>query len=139
MYTKTIFKAVAVTGTNAYVSKVCELPEGMGATFSLSSTATGTLKMQVNDLPDTDYRAAVSAAAGATQELKEAANTTGWVDADMRMGGHNPHVAAATFSMNGATTANVLALNFPPGQARVRFIYTNATNSGVLTSSANQG
>jgi hypothetical protein len=140
MDARSVFKATAVTGTNTYRSKVTELGGGKGYSFTvqLTSTATGTLSVWINNLEKVDYEAAVAAAAGSTRVDKEAANTTGWRQMDLRCGGRNPHMAAATQAMDGAGATATQVVSFPEGPARVRLQYVNATNSGALNAERNE-
>jgi hypothetical protein len=119
-----IYDATAVSSTTTYKSLI-SIPEERRTSYQISATGTltGTLSLEINTLPERDYRAAVVAAGS------EAANTTGWVAQDLRMGGENPHVTTATHAVSGAGN---LVLYYPPGAYRQRFSYTNATNTGTL-------
>jgi hypothetical protein len=115
-----IFDAVAVSGTTTYKSAVTRAPLGTpppeyGVTFEFTSTATGTLKLEVNNRSHQDYSNDVGAGT-------EAANTTGWVQRDLS--------PTATIAVTAALTGTIAV----KGRfARWRLSYTNATNSGVLT------
>lgn len=116
-----IFDAVAVSGTTTYKSAVTRAPLGTpppeyGVTFEFTSTATGTLKLEVNNKDHQTYSQDVSSAGS------EAANTSGWVQRDLS--------PTATIAITAALTGTI---SVKGRFARWRLSYTNATNSGVLT------
>lgn len=120
-----IWNALAISGTDTYKSLVFAptADEAISVQEFTTSTATGTLSLEGNYLPDKAYEDAVSAAAGATREAREAANTTGWQQVDL-----DP---SATITVTAAMK-NTIILEQPLPR-RMRFSYTNATNSGAIT------
>lgn len=117
----TIFNAVSVTGTTTYKSDVTRSPRGSsdqecGVTFESTSTATGALKLEVNDRSHQDYANDVAAAGS------EALNTTGWVQRDLS--------PSATIAVTAASTCTI---TIKSRFLRWRLSYTNATNSGTVT------
>lgn len=120
-----IWDAVAVTGTNAYASRITH-PSGHGIWMAYAKTgdAVGVVKWQVNNLEESTYLAGVSAAAGATQLEKEAANTVGWQDVDLQP------TATIAIPTTNPSSADVL-LTFVAGK-RSRFVYTNASGTGTI-------
>lgn len=120
-----VYNGVALSGTNTVKSSVA-IAEARNTTYhiSVTGTPTGTLSLEVNTLPDRDYQAAVVAAGS------EAANTTGWIQHDLRGGNMNPHVTTATQALSGA--ALNLHLYYPPGAYRTRLSYTNASGTGTI-------
>lgn len=123
-----LFTAVAVSGTNVYRSTVMKLAkhEGFLAIFShlAGSTNDGALAFQVQELDDKPYKDAVDAAGS------EAANTTGWRTIPLSaQTGSTVDAAGAIVVTNGDHhTVLIPAL----GNVRVRWQYTNATDSGTL-------
>lgn len=123
-----VFDAVAVSGTDSYTSKVSRTPNSGNFAYIITKTgnAAGTAKWQVNSLEEATYNAAVSAASGSTQEEKEAANTTGWADADLS--------PTATITVTGGTDPhNIPVLLTGVSFHRSRLVYTNASGTGTLT------
>jgi hypothetical protein len=121
------FDNVAVSGTDTYKSRVTgAAAEGVASyAFVKTGNAAGTLKLEVNNLTDSTYLAAVNAAAGATQTAKEAANTTGWMDCDLS--------PTDTITVAGGTDPfeePILLSEF--GFRRFRLSYTNASGTGNL-------
>lgn len=123
-----IWNAVAISGTTTYKSAVIRLGEDEDVFIDeeTTSTATGTLSLEENNLPDDEYDLAVGAAAGATIAAREAANTTGWQQFDLS--------PTATVAVT-AGLKNTFALEQPMPK-KLRFSYTNATNSGAITAKA---
>lgn len=123
-----IWNAVAISGTNTVKSAVIRLneDEDVFVDEATTSTATGVLSLEENNLPDDEYAAAVSGSAGATDVLREAANTTGWQQLDL---------SPATTVTVTAAMKNTFALEQPLPR-KLRFSYTNATNSGAITAKA---
>lgn len=116
-----IFDATAVTGVATFKSAVVTCPRGSaefqyGVTGESTSTAAGTLKLEVNDRGEQDYELD-KAAAGS-----EAANTTGWVQRDL--------TPTATIAITAASTWTVAVKR---RFTRFRFSYTNASGSGAIT------
>lgn len=116
-----IFDAVAVTGTNTYRSSVTTCPRGeasleYGITFESTSTAAGTLSLEVSNLGDQAYAAAVASAGS------EAANTTGWVQRDLS--------PSATIAVTAASTNTITTKR---RFRRFRLKYVNASGSGNIT------
>lgn len=118
--TDPIFSAVAVSGTTTYKSTVVRAPQGVpveyGVTFESTSTAAGTLKLEVNNKTHQDYQNDVATAGS------EAANTTGWVQRDLS--------PTATIAVTAAST-NTIAVK--SRFLRWRLSYTNASGSGAIT------
>lgn len=117
----TLFDAVAISGTNTVKSAVVTPPRGQatpeyGVTYEFTSTATGALKVEVNNRRDEDYQRDVATAGS------EAANTTGWVQRDLS--------PTATIAITAALTGTI---SLKGRFARWRLSYTNATNSGTVT------
>lgn len=123
-----IWNATPISATNTTRSTVLVLggDENVFVGENTTSTATGTLRLEGNILPDNEYYVAVAAAPGANWTLKEEANTTGWQQIDL--------LPDATIAIT-AGLANTIAL-LQPMPKRCRFVYTNATNSGVITATA---
>lgn len=127
---------IATGGTTVYRSRVCE--QGSRRCYLsvfLTSTATGNMRSQINNLPRAEYEKAVAAAAGTTRAEKEAANTTGWRNesftaTDVPTGA--TVAAGGEIAMDGAGVNRIHA-NLPPGPLRRRLEYTNASNTGQLT------
>lgn len=119
-----VYNAVTLAGT---VKSLVAFSEERLTTYQVSwtGTPTATLTLEVNTLPDTDYRAAVVAAGS------EAANTTGWVAHDLRAGNMNPHISAATHALGGA--AGNLFFYLPPGAYRTRLSTALSAGSGTIT------
>lgn len=119
-----VFNNVALAGT---IKSLVAFSEERLTTYHLtwSGTPTATLTLEVNTLPDTDYRAAVAAAGS------EAANTTGWIAHDLRAGNMNPHISAATHALGGA--AGTLFFYLPPGAYRTRLSVATSAGSGNIT------
>lgn len=117
----TIYDAVAVSGTTTYKSTATRCPRGpstfeCGVTFEFTSTATGTLKLEVNNKDHQSYAQDIAAAGS------EAANTAGWVQRDLS--------PTATIPITAALTGTITV----KGRfVRWRLSYTNATNSGAVT------
>lgn len=122
-----VFAAVAVSGTDVYRGRVQGAPtEGvLSYAFEKTGNATGTLKLEVNNLTDSTYDAAVNAAAGATRTIQEAANTTGWMDCDL-----SPTDTISVTSTNPFKEP-ILLTNW--GFRRCRLVYTNATGTGNIS------
>jgi hypothetical protein len=128
---KTLWNAQATANASTYKSPVA-VPEARATTYQFTASGgsvAGTLSLEINTLPDEDYRRAVEAQAGATWTAKEAANTTGWVAQDLRSGGQNPHVTTATHVVSAAGS---LVLYYPPGAYRQRFSFA-ATATGAIS------
>lgn len=122
-----VFDAVAVSSTTVYKSRVSS-PSDSGVicyTFSKVGNATGTLKLECNNLEYSVYQSAVNAAAGATPTLQEAANTTGWMDLDL-----SPTDTFAVLTTNPITEPFLLT---QIGFKRLRWSYTNATGTATIT------
>ncbi len=121
-----VYNNTALSSTNTVKSSVA-YSEDRYTTYQLSftGTPTGTLSLEVNTLPDKEYQTAVVTAGS------EAANTSGWVAHDLRAGGMNPHLSAATQALAGA--ALNLFFYLPPGAYRTRLTYTNASGTGNVT------
>lgn len=122
-----VFANVAVSGTDTYRSKVSSAPGSgiMSYAFAKTGNAAGTLKLEVNNLPDSTYEALVNAAAGATRDIKEATITTGWMDCDLS--------PTDTISVAGGTDPfeePILLTSF--GFRRFRLSYTNSSGTGNL-------
>jgi hypothetical protein len=111
-----LHNAQAITGTTAYPSPVIETNGevlDVLATAETTSTATGSWQWWINNKPKNEYDADVVAAGS------EAANVAGWV----LHGAAIPITAAFKSSLPQLTLM----------AARARGVYTNATNSGALT------
>ncbi len=124
--------AVAVSGTTTYKSTVLRISKAIPADASTPSlsfitqhtgTATGTLSMEVSNLDDATYEAAVAAASGADRNAKEAANTTGWVAHDLLP------TATIPIASPESNDLNLSAFCY----ARARLIYVNTTNTGTIS------
>ena len=114
--TRLLHNAQAITGTTAYPTAAIETNGevlDLLASLETTSTATGSWQWWINNKPKNEYDADVVAAGS------EAANTAGWV-----LYGAALSVTAAF--KNSSSLTGVIA-------ARVRGVYTNATNSGALT------
>jgi hypothetical protein len=123
-----VWDALAVSSTTTYNSKVStpSLSLGLSYTFTKTGTATGTLKWQVNNLSDLAYNRAVNAASADPDfTVREAANTTGWVDADLS--------PTDTISVPATNPYNEPILLTLVGFKRCRLVYTNATSTGTIT------
>ncbi len=124
----TLYNAVAISGTSTVKSKVLALvakpgvQRSVGIVENTTSTATGVLKLEVNNRLDSEYAADVQAAAGADFVAKEAANTTGWVQHDL--------APTATVAITAAMQNTISLPNFP--FRRLRLSYTNNSNSGAI-------
>lgn len=135
MDTVTILSA-SVSSTNVYKTRVIEQGrQRLYLATKLTSTATGKLRSYINNLPRAEYEAAVEAASGTTRAEKEAANTTGWEQesfaaSDVPTG--RTVAAGGEIDMDGAGVNSVNA-NLPPGPLRRRLTFTNATNTGALS------
>jgi hypothetical protein len=122
-----VWNALEVTGTGTYYSRPSS-PSALGTiAYAISKTgdAVGVVKWQVSNLPDNAYRMAVNAAAGATLEEKELANTTGWHDAALE-----PTDTIAVTDTDPFSQPIMLS-----GVAfrRNRLAYTNTSGTGNLT------
>lgn len=124
--------AVAVSGTNVYKSLVTRNGRGEQHVFSLdwdiSGTVTGTLVVETSDsdreLVDQDAQALIGAdgSPGYTDRAK-------WRALAVR---NDVTGVAATSIAISNTSADTIRLAFMTSDA-IRFKYTNATGSGVLT------
>ncbi len=122
-----VWSAQAVSSTTTYYSRASS-PGPLGCIaydFIKTGTAVGTLKWQINNLPDAVYRAAVNAASGATQEEKETNNTTGWRDVDLSPTDTIPIPATDPFDQP------ILLTNI--AFKRSRLAYVNASSTGAIT------
>lgn len=116
-----LWDGTAVSSTTTYRSGVTTPPKGNPpaeylATFDFTSTAAGTLSLEVNNKPDAEYRRDVASAGS------EDANTTGWQPRDL-----SPD---ATIAVTAASSWNVTVKG---RMARFRFKYVNASGSGAVT------
>lgn len=119
-----IFNAVALSATNVVKSLVVTPPRGssnfdFGVTFEFTSTAAGTLVLQVSNRSRQGYEIDVAAAGS------EDANTNGWVQRDLS--------PTATIAVTAAAT---LTATVKRRWLRWRFVYTNASGSGTVTARA---
>lgn len=123
-----VFEAVAVSSTDAFRSRVSGVPASgcLSYAFVKTGNAAGTLKLEVNNLTDSTYSAAVNAAAGATQTAKEAANTTGWMDCDL-----SPTDTIAVAGGTDPFEEPILLTSF--AFRRCRLVYTNASGTGNIS------
>ena len=116
----TLFNAVAVSGTTTYKSEILKpgrgSPQEFLAQFEFTSTAAGTLSLEINNDHANDYAIAVAAAGS------EAANTTRWQQRDLS--------PTTTIAITAGATVNV---TFKGRALRMRFSYVNASGSGVLS------
>jgi hypothetical protein len=113
---RTLFSALAITGTNAYTSPVIETNGevlDLLTALETTSTATGSWQWWVNLKIKNEYDADVAAAGS------EAANTVGWVK----------YGAAISVTAAFKDSSPLNGLIAP----RARGVYTNATNSGALS------
>lgn len=118
--TVAIADAVAVSSTTTYRSAVMRAPHGLpveyGVTVEFTSTAAGTLSLEVNNKTHQDYQNDVTSAGS------EAANTAGWVQRDLS--------PTATIAITAAATCTI---TFKSRFVRWRLKYVNASGSGNWT------
>jgi hypothetical protein len=123
-----VFAAVAVSSTDTYRGRVQGAPaEGViSYAFVKTGNAAGTLKLEVNNLTDSTYDAAVNAAAGATRAAQEAANTTGWMDCDL-----SPTDTITVPAGTDPFEEPILLTSW--GFRRCRLVYTNSAGTGNIS------
>jgi hypothetical protein len=125
----------SVSGTNNYKSAVFRQGDRRCfAMVSVNGTVNGIVRSQVNNLPKTEYDAAVTAAGS------ELNNTTGWYYQDFRSTDMVfPSITTAVTggvsvdaSSTNVTSAPVPAFpaTLPSGPARRRFDFTNVSGTG---------
>jgi hypothetical protein len=121
----TLWSGLATANANTYKSPTIT-PEDRRTYLQVSFTGgavAGTLTLETNTLPEYDYNRAVAAAGS------EAANTTGWVAQDLRSGGENPQLSAATLVVAAAGNH---VFQYPAGAYRLRLSFA-ATATGAVS------
>lgn len=112
-----VVNAAALTGVETTKSIVST--RGTSTSFHyvirFSGTPAGTLKLEVNNVPQETYTKDVTAAGS------ESANTTNWVQQDL-----SPDATVAI------TTAVDHTISFRPRGVRYRLSYTNSASTGTL-------
>ena len=116
-----IWDATALSSTNTVKSAVTTCPSGRPpaeylGTFAFTSTAVGTLKLEINNMGEQEYRQAVATAG------TEAANTSGWQQQDL--------TPTPTIAVTAASSWDVTVIG---RMVRFRFSYTNSSGSGAVT------